>query len=479
MNPTHGTQKPAPLSLSLIGQGPRSQQLAKWLEFLAGESPQTNVQLVVRDMDGLLDEPLEGILLVDADQLQAHDCGLLSRRVQRDGVRLWLYGDDPARAVVAKLFRQTEARWLSWPPDLELLQTVLATPTTSGVGAAPLEAVRKLEKRAAELARTQSPGSEPEFELHPTRPQAGSFGLEPGELQEIEAILRGEESPFEEASDEDPEFDELLSAIEEEEGEEFDQSTLRSVSAPKPPLEPVREPGQSIPPITESPSWFKDQVADLADHVQRLELGLERALDEGIQVNGPFGEGSAIDSSKLREISDEAARLGQFTRTLGFVAAPPGRGGQLFDLRTLLEEQLRSLAGEQDAPRFLIRIPQVLPIRSDKALLLQAFDALLFMARSCTPAGDTLRIEASAISHNGSPRIDVSIRFPRGPLQGLETAVIERPYGLRRVLPQLGPNAIAAARGIFRGQGGEASLLIDGPQGLEWRISLPRVDPAT
>lgn len=464
MNPAHGTEKSTPLVLSILDGGERSPQLAKWLGFLATDSPSVRVKLSQRSLDGLLDAPLDGILLVDADRLQAADSGLLSRRVQRDGVRLWLFGDDPARAVVARLFRETDARWLSWPPDFDSLRAVLESPDASKEGAS----LSELERRAEEIERAHPTEGEPQFELRPTRSRSESFGLEPGELEQIESILRGEEVQGDEGLEEDLEFDDLLTELDEDDVEE---ESLLEEPTPSPILPPAAASGGN-------PSWFKDQIADLADHVQRLELGLERAMEEGQPEKDSPLAGGPMGFGKLRDISDEAARLGQFTRTLGFLAAPPARGDQLFDLRTLLEEQLRTRAAEQDAPRFLIRIPEVLPIRSDKTLLLQAFDALLFMARSCTPAGDTMRIEASGQTVDGEPLIGISIRFPRGPLADLETATIQRPYGLKRVLPQLGPNAIAAAQGIFRGQGGEAHLAEDGPQGLEWQISLPRVEPA-
>ena len=463
------------LRLSLLGSSEHSSDLALWLEFLAQKNLDQSVRVVTRDLDNLLDGPLDGVLLVDADELKNRDSGLLARRVKRDGVRLWLFGEDPSREVVAHLFRQTEARWLSWPPDLESLSAVLASPQPTRSE----PSLEDLESRAQEIALEQALEGEPPYELRPNRSQAEGFGLEPGELQKIEAILKGDDFPL----DDDPEFDALLGEdeileelgddaleLEAAELEEFDEEALdeeeeEPQSAPEP-----EAPGSS--------NWFKDQIADLADHVQRLELGLARATEESVSVHASFGEGSAINKERLREISDEAARLGQFTRTLGFLAAPPGRGSQLFDLRTLLEEQLRSRAAEEGAPRFLIRIPDVLPIRSDKTLLLQAFDALLFLARHCTPEGETLRVEATSQQNNDFPLIVVSIRFPRGPLEGMATSEIQRPYALRRVLPELGPNALAAAAGILGGQGGVVELLEDSAASLEWRVSLPRVNPA-
>ena len=64
--------------------------------------------------------------------------------------------------------------------------------------------------------------------------------------------------------------------------------------------------------------------------------------------------------------------------------------------------------------------------------------------------------------------------FPRR-RTGLHNHIAER-FDLtrrRRILPALGANSLAAARGILAGQGGSAELwkLPDG--GLEWRVLLP------
>ena len=68
----------------------------------------------------------------------------------------------------------------------------------------------------------------------------------------------------------------------------------------------------------------------------------------------------------------------------------------------------------------------------------------------------------------------LTIQFPPGPLADLEPERILQPYGLRRVVPKLGPNALAAATGIIAGQGGRALLERAGQGRLGWMIELPR-----
>ncbi|MAF65757.1 MAG: hypothetical protein CMJ84_08880 [Planctomycetes bacterium] len=99
----------------------------------------------------------------------------------------------------------------------------------------------------------------------------------------------------------------------------------------------------------------------------------------------------------------------------------------------------------------------------------QALDALLFLALSTTGADGTLRIEAAA----DGPRARVILAFPAGPLAGLEPAVILEPYGVSALLPELGPNALAAARGIIRGQGGSLTLSTGPEEHLIWLLELP------
>ncbi|MEL6907494.1 MAG: hypothetical protein AAFP22_18955, partial [Planctomycetota bacterium] len=252
-----------------------------------------------------------------------------------------------------------------------------------------------------------------------------------------------------------------------------DTATLDDPAAPLPtesPAPTARTAGE------QRPAWLKDQVADLADIVQALDL-------------------SARASHAHTQIGDELARLRQFTRTLGIVAAPPPRGDRTFDLSQFVEEQLGAAAGRSvDAPRLLFRregAPEA-DVRADKMLLALALDALLQTAIACSTSGDVVRVELTAdASHAASsfePKPDGSesagaepaaadsagegsgddaesgelvlrIDFPSGPLAGRRPDVLLRPYALRGDLPTIGPNALPAAGAIAVGQGGD--LLVE------------------
>jgi hypothetical protein len=75
----------------------------------------------------------------------------------------------------------------------------------------------------------------------------------------------------------------------------------------------------------------------------------------------------------------------------------------------------------------------------------------------------------------------VSIEFPAGALRGVDLVKAIEPYALRRVVPELGPNALAAAIGIVAGQGGRAELHPSADGRLQWTIRLrsaPRAEPS-
>lgn len=177
-------------------------------------------------------------------------------------------------------------------------------------------------------------------------------------------------------------------------------------------------------------------------------------------------------------IGDDLARLRQFTRTIGFVAAPPAGEEQDFDLASFVEEQLGEAAGVgPDAPRLLFRRvgsgpPRVL---ADKSLVALAFDALLQTALACAGSGDVVRVSVTAEGGAGRPGPPVTARvdFPRGPLAEVAPADLLRPYALGQILPMIGPNALAAAGGIAVGQGGD--LVVEEGEGgrLAFLLDLP------
>jgi len=207
------------------------------------------------------------------------------------------------------------------------------------------------------------------------------------------------------------------------------------------------------------PPWLRAQVADLADIVQALDLRARASHAHAV-------------------IGDDLARLRQFTRTIGFVAAPPAGEEQDFDLASFVEEQLGEAAGVgPDAPRLLFRrVGSGAPrVRADKSLVALAFDALLQTALACAGSGDVVRVSVTAEGGAGRPGPPVTARvdFPRGPLAALAPADLLRPYALGQVLPVIGPNALAAAGGIAVGQGGD--LVVEEVEGgrLTFLLDLP------
>jgi len=210
------------------------------------------------------------------------------------------------------------------------------------------------------------------------------------------------------------------------------------------------------------PGYFRDQVADLADIAQRIEGGLATARDAG---SIPGTQGDALEG--------DVARLVQFTRTLSYLSAPPPRGDQVFDLSELIETLVDALPRKgPQSPRWLVRSNGPLRVRSDREILLQAFDALLFVAEKCSSRGEIVRVQATVVEGSEPPRVRVAIEFPQGKLAGVDPARVVEPYGLRRILPDLGPNALSAAAGILAGQGGRLELR-PGRERLSWIVELP------
>jgi hypothetical protein len=223
---------------------------------------------------------------------------------------------------------------------------------------------------------------------------------------------------------------------------------------------------------TAPPPYFRDQVADLADIVQRIEGGLATLREQGAEASPAEGE-------SVEALSSDVARLAQFTRTLSYLSAAPPRGDQRFDLAELVETLVSGIPKKGPAsPRWLVRSSGPLPIHSDKELLLQVFDALLYVAEKCSGKSDIVRVqatqpEADAAEGAGQPGARVTIEFAAGPLAEVEPARVVEPYGLRRVLPDLGPNALSAALRIVQGQGGELHLASPARGRLSWVLTLP------
>lgn len=247
--------------------------------------------------------------------------------------------------------------------------------------------------------------------------------------------------------------------------DDFLQSDLLSDPLADPLMDTLTDPLTDLSKANahwQSMAWYKGQVADLNDLAQRLHLDLF-ALEEDESLHG---------HSIAIALREDVARLSQFARTLGFLAAPPALGHQTFSLTTLVQEQLGMLTGlGPDAPRFLFRSSGDALVRSDKMLLVSALDAVLQVAGQCAGAHpETVRVECRAEGNSTS----VSISFKPGPIADLSPEEVFEPYALRTCLEDIGPNALSAARSIMQSQGGDLSLEIANGEPFRFDLSLPQ-----
>jgi hypothetical protein len=286
----------------------------------------------------------------------------------------------------------------------------------------------------------------------PTAGRPVVAGLDQDEIDEIEALLAGAEAA--DAAQPAP------------------RETARAAAGD--PAQAAEAPAHEPTNPLAAPPWWRAQVADLADVAQRIDLALRRLaaavpdVDEGEQPEA---------HERLRELEGDVARLMQFARTLGYVAAPPAAGTQRFDLGEIVHLFAANLASSgADAPRCQFKTSRGADVRSDKDLVSQALDAVFFLVRCTSRKGDLVRTQVALSEADGRGWVELSLDFPSGPLDGAPEAEIVGPYGLTDLFPDLGPNALSAAQGIVAGQGGSLTLVARGRGRLTWRLRLPRAD---
>jgi len=423
----------APAWRVLIGPGERLECLEAVLAALSTRADVRGIGDLLELLGGdPSDRAAQGCVVLDAQALPLEDVGLVRRFLAREpGFGVVLVGEDPRGSSVRALAGEERVRWIFWPPTLEELAALVRDDP------APAPRAGSREPRAVVRAEPAAPEPAPEPDTEPeTEPPEAALGT-PEDLAEIEAILSGD-------------------------------ADLRAAPAPG-----EDRGGASAERL---PDYYRAQIADLADIAQRLELAV-RSLHESAELwPGAMKQVADVDA--------DVFRLVQFTRTLGYLAAPPATGVQEIDVRPLVEEMLAGFAsGDAGEPRFLFRGDSELLVRSDKALLVQALDALFALARTCAsgaPGGPgaagegVVRTSARRAGGDGAAAdVLVEVRFPAGPLAGVAPEEIVRPYALRRVLPHIGANALAAARSILRGQGGDLTLSAPDPGQLVWRVRLP------
>lgn len=497
------------LALGPMGHdvGPRSQimvALLGALRELAEPGADLPSMQPLEDLAELLaptwDCSASGRLVLDADVLPREDLGLVTRFLMRaPDWELWLTGRDDTCTATRQILSLSQACWIPWPMDVEQLLALLGNPPLAGrtspsnpVDATAGRTIQSVGRRpepergefegtdsrtviepelAVPIQPVTSPGTHaaaedaPQIqasqEQHPvpttpsrkaTESQEPTTNLE-SDLDAIEAILAGEilpdlpdsAGPSEGDSDsmdlQDRDFPDPASIdLTPEELEAFLESAPTDSGA----LETHDSPSTEVQP---PPSWYRSQIADLADIAQRLDLALAALREQHSQ-----GDGSSDLADSVERLGHDAMRLVQFSRTLGYLASPPSMGTQSVRLDTLLEEMLTGLASQDShSARLMFQSSKELTVRSDKTLLMQVLDALLNLA--ALAAGEGGKVRASA-AENDKGQAELRIRFPMGPLADVPGHQVLAPYGLQGRLPGMGPNALAAAARIISGQGG-------------------------
>ncbi|MCP3920342.1 MAG: hypothetical protein GY711_32855 [bacterium] len=415
-----------------------------------------------------VDEPL-GRAILDADEIAPEDLGLVRRFLDHyPQFDLWLTGASSETPAVRRLATHPSVRWVPWPLDVDQLTAFVD----------PIEFEDELDieiveddEELAELEVVDEPAADAEWDARWDDSDGDGEPDGAADAGEQAPVTWNEPAPNIPRLHDDPEMAAIADILASEPlgGPEPDADAPDSpvpTYAPQPAIEAVTRAAEAAVATERLPSFYREQVADLADIVQRLRLTVGAARAAG---------DAPSEASELARLDGEVARLQQFTRTLGYLVSPPARGTQEFDVAILLEEMLGTLAGSgQELPRFLFRGTQDAAVRSDKSLLVQAFDALLQVAAECADADDTVRVSAdTGVDPSNGPRVVVRVSFPAGPLAGMAPLEILRPYALKRELPTIGPNALAAAAGIVRGQGGEFELTHEEEARLVWIASLP------
>jgi hypothetical protein len=490
---------------------------------------------VLDDLGQLFHElPERGRLVLHAAWLPLEDLGLVRRFLDSaPGWELVLVGLDPGATVPRRLLRLSGTRWFSDPLDLDQLDELLNAPDVrlaeddeddydAEESGDPLSAALDVELDADELAafREDPPEGDWSFDAleededleeleelaHESEAAAASDSgvdhdhdldddFDESFDDEIERILSAPPQPHvtpaeslrpgapaaavveerrkspaitERAAPNDP-FGALLRDVEAHEIDapttlpDVAESTLERLCETTSAPENSAPPGVDAAPAGTVPaSYFKQQVADLADIALRIELSLEMARERALQED---------DRPALDDLELEVQRLAQFTRTLGYLSAPPVGGRTRIALGRMVEEMLAEAGNDEHSPRYLWRSDGLLHVRCDKTLMHHALEAVLYLVHHCAGSAGTVRVEGREGTQD--ERVELSLRFPPGPLAGLDPGKAVVPYALRTMLPELGPNALAAAAGILRGHGGDLTLSTAGPEWI-WRMRLPR-----
>ncbi|MCY2961671.1 MAG: hypothetical protein NTY35_16040 [Planctomycetota bacterium] len=468
----------------LVGPGPRALDLAAVLSALgAGRGVETHA---FGDLAELALEPgRSGLLLLDVDAAPTEDVGYVRRFLAaHPGIQLVLLGSDP-RSRTARILGTRP--FSHWPPDVEELAAFVAAARqpaqpsaaeASGRGAGPQVSPRAAESFA--FAETAPAGEEDRAapdasELEQVRAILEQGGP-PGEPRAVQAgPARSAADSRVRVADTEPPFAERVAEPRADlvRADDFESAAIARELGPEiGGAAPAADAPDAPSPVIDAPPWWRAQVADLADAAQRIDLSVKMLAAAAPEID----EGDLDDArARLRELEGEVARLLQFTRTLGYVAAPPPAGSQTFDLGEIVHLFAAGLAQSgPEAPRCQFKSMPGATVRSDRQLLSQGLDALFFLVRCTSRKGDLVRAQVQRLDEDGRAWIELALDFPSGPLEGFPAEDIVTPYGLTDLFPELGPNALAAAAGIVAGQGGRLSLENRARGRMTWHLLLPR-----
>ncbi|MFT7677671.1 MAG: hypothetical protein ACI8QC_001654 [Planctomycetota bacterium] len=538
----------SPIWTVALGPGPQAVVLTPLLQAL-GQVPAPGVVPANRpeitpwdDLGELLGQLNQrGKLILDAERLPREDLGLVRRFLEREpGWEILLLAEEAPRPYLASLLAHARVQSAYWPLPVDQLGSLLQAPAC-----APLQAPVSQEREAVpEPEYPEASVWEDDLEEDPFDSDSlvAEIALSAPDLERIEAILKGTdplslpepdldlepESSFAFESEGlhpaefmDPmalepklsEYSDYIPQAGQTPAEQSSTSTLESAMSvglsreeldafsapmamepealadPEPELRLDPEPHTQplvAPEPERLPVWYRPQVADLADLAQRLQL-------DSLAMREAGGPAAGADDAWLA-LEQDVLRLGQFARTLGFVAAPPPPGDQAVDLAGFTQELLSGSLGDVHAghrPRVLFRATERLHVLADKSLLGAALDALVQLAAHCVSEHDRVAVEADHEAATGSIKVRVEaageralldLEFPAGPLHpshAIDQACLRpellEPYAVRRIFPDYGANALAAAAGILAGHGGGLQAY-DRPDGkLALVVDLPRM----
>jgi len=458
----------------LVGPGPRAADLARVLATL-GTAHGVEARAFADLADLAIETGRTGVVVLDLDATPIEDVGYVRRfLVAHAGFEIVLLGADSRTRTARALGTQ---RFVHWPPDIDELSDLVASARTDASPSTTSASPVPMPPRTAPVAARSAPDEDLELVRAILERESRSDSALTREPLEDEVEV-AEDAAFERREFADVFGDSTDVAVDVAGKIEPSRAV---VDAPRASAAidsnvvfdqadddaPTRVPsGLDIPP------WWRAQVADLADAAQRIDLSVRVLARAAPQIDSGDLEEPA---KRLRELEAEVARLLQFTRTLGYVAAPPPAGTQIFDLGEMVHLFAANLAASgADAPRCQFKTTPGADVRSDRLLLNQALDAVFFLVRCTSKKGDLVRAQVQRSDEDGRGWVEMALDFPSGPLEGFPEDELVAPYGLADLFPDLGPNALAAARGIVAGQGGRLSLASRARGRMTWRLRLPR-----